>query len=569
MSGAGCPTSRPPSPRSTTSRRWCATGWWRWQRPRSPPDPELLALDRRRTLEPDWFQPPRMLGYACYADRFAGDLAGAAERIAYLEELGVTYLHLMPLLTPRPATTTAATRWRTTAACAPTSAPWRTSARSPPRCGGAGSAWCLDLVLNHVAREHEWARRARAGEAAYRAVLQRLPRPRAARRVRAHAARGLPRLRARQLHLGRRARRAGSGRRSTPTSGTSTGPTPSVRGVRLPIVLFLANAGVEVLRLDAIAFMWKRLGTDCQNQPEVHAITQALHASPGSPAPQRSSRPRRSSRRATGAYLGQGEHHGKVSELAYHNRLMVQVWSMLASPRRRPGRARPAHAAARAVDHTRGSPTSRCHDDIGWAIDDAERGRSGSPVRRTGPSCPTCTPASSPARPPAGWCSRTTRRPRPPDQRHRRLAWPASAGRPRPRGRNGCCCARHRPRLGRGPGALDGRRAGAAQRRRLGRRARSRGRQPLGAPAPDALAAALPAARPGPSRAGSSPACGTGPAGASSTTCTPRWPPRRSSPADPGVFRSCAGTRSDRCSGSTTSPTPPGTCRWRCCTRSA
>ena len=44
------------------------------------------------------------------------------------------------------------------------------------------------------------------------------------------------------------------------------------------IMLFLANPGVEVLRLDAVAFLWKRLGTDCQNQPEVHAITQALRA---------------------------------------------------------------------------------------------------------------------------------------------------------------------------------------------------------------------------------------------------------------------------------------------------
>ena len=53
---------------------------------------------------------------------------------------------------------------------------------------------------------------------------------------------------------------------------------PDVFAEYADIVLFLANAGVEVLRLDAIAFLWKRLGTDCQNQPEVHAITQALRA---------------------------------------------------------------------------------------------------------------------------------------------------------------------------------------------------------------------------------------------------------------------------------------------------
>ena len=64
---------------------------------------DLRLLDLRRHVEPDWFQQPRMLGYAAYTERFAGDLRGVAERIPYLAELGVTYLHLMPLLRPRPA----------------------------------------------------------------------------------------------------------------------------------------------------------------------------------------------------------------------------------------------------------------------------------------------------------------------------------------------------------------------------------------------------------------------------------------------------------------------------------
>ena len=65
-------------------------------------EPELKRLDQVRLLEPDWFQHPRMLGYAAYADRFAGDLRGVADHVRYLRHLGVTYLHLMPLLLPRP-----------------------------------------------------------------------------------------------------------------------------------------------------------------------------------------------------------------------------------------------------------------------------------------------------------------------------------------------------------------------------------------------------------------------------------------------------------------------------------
>ncbi|MEZ4519918.1 MAG: hypothetical protein R3C44_24830 [Chloroflexota bacterium] len=71
---------------------------------------ELRLLDLQRQSQPDWFQQPGMLGYVCYADRFAGTLNGAAEKIPYLKELGVTYLHLMPLLNPRPNPMTAVTQ---------------------------------------------------------------------------------------------------------------------------------------------------------------------------------------------------------------------------------------------------------------------------------------------------------------------------------------------------------------------------------------------------------------------------------------------------------------------------
>src|SRR6478672_4018730 len=63
--------------------------------------PELRRLDQRRLLRPDWLQQPDMFGYACYTDRFAGDLDRLRGRVGYLRDLGVSYLHLMPLLQPR------------------------------------------------------------------------------------------------------------------------------------------------------------------------------------------------------------------------------------------------------------------------------------------------------------------------------------------------------------------------------------------------------------------------------------------------------------------------------------
>ena len=63
---------------------------------------DLRRLDLERNLRPDWFQSPEVIGYVAYADRFADTLEGVREKIGYLEELGVSYLHLMPLLEPRP-----------------------------------------------------------------------------------------------------------------------------------------------------------------------------------------------------------------------------------------------------------------------------------------------------------------------------------------------------------------------------------------------------------------------------------------------------------------------------------
>jgi amylosucrase len=118
---------------------------------------------------------------------------------------------------------------------------------------------------------------------------------------------------------------------------------------------FLANRGVDVLRLDAIAFLWKRLGTNCQGEPEVHALTQVLAG-------------RDPDRRPAVAfkaeaivaptkllpYLGTGAYSGKVSDLAYHNSAHGAVWSMLASQDVRLGGERARLAAAQAHDGARG-----------------------------------------------------------------------------------------------------------------------------------------------------------------------------------------------------------------------
>ena len=330
---------------------------------------DLHALDLQRTQAPDWFQDPATIGYAAYADRFAGDLRGVAERAQYLQGLGVRYLHLMPLLTPRPAPNDGGYAVMDYRSIRPDLGTVDDLRGLTARLREHGISLCLDLVLNHVAREHAWAQKARAGDARHRAYF----------------------------HVFDDREAPDAYERSLPEVFPEFAPgnftwddelggwvwttfndyqwdvnwaNPDVLCEYADIIVSLANHGVEVFRLDAIAFTWKRLGTSCQNQPEVHDLTQALRTVARIACPATLFK----AEAIVGphdlpAYLGQGDHRGKVSDLAYHNVLMVHVWSMLASRDAR--LASIALQALPAVPPTTAWITyARCHDDIGWAIDD-------------------------------------------------------------------------------------------------------------------------------------------------------------------------------------------------------
>jgi amylosucrase len=337
---------------------------------------ELHDLDQRRLDEPDWFQRSSALGYAAYVDRFGATLKGVAEHLDHLSGLGVTYLHLMPLLTPRPAPNDggyAVADYTTVREDLGSNEDLRDLAAALRE---RGISLCIDLVLNHTAREHAWAAAARAGDAEKRDYYLVYP----------------------DRHL------PDQYEQSLPEVFPDFAPgnftwddeleawvwttfndyqwdlnwaNPSVLCEFAEILLGWANAGIEVFRLDAIAFLWKRMGTNCQNQPEVHHLTQALRTVARIAAPAVLFKAEAIVGPADlPAYLGTGAHAGKVSDLAYHNSLMVQVWSMLASGE--------VGLAALALQNLPQPPPTtswitylRCHDDIGWAIDDTDAWRAG------------------------------------------------------------------------------------------------------------------------------------------------------------------------------------------------
>ncbi|MCG2797871.1 MAG: alpha-amylase family protein [Cellulomonas sp.] len=334
-------------------------------------DPELAHLDLVRTLDPQWFQSPTMVGYAAYAERFAGDLRGVAAQVDYLRELGVTYLHLMPLLATREGDNDggyAVTDYRTVRPDLGTMTDLRALART---LRAHGISLVLDLVLNHVAREHAWAVAARAGDERRRAYFHVFADRTEPDRFEETLPEVFPDF------------APGSFTWDDELSGwvwttfnswqwDVNWANPEVFAEYAEVLLGLANEGVEVFRLDAIAFLWKRPGTMCQNEPEVHAITQALRALTRIACPAVVFKAEAIV--APGDlvhYLGTGAHYGKVSDLAYHNSVMVQIWSMLA--------AQDVRLAERALATLPATPSTtawityvRCHDDIGWAIDDGD-----------------------------------------------------------------------------------------------------------------------------------------------------------------------------------------------------
>ncbi len=333
--------------------------------------PEALRrLDRRREIDPGWFQRSRMVGYVCYADRFAGSLTGVRQHLDYLAELGVTYLHLMPLLRPRAGENDggyAVADYDTVDPRIGTMAELQELTADLHECG---MTLCIDLVLNHTAREHEWARQAQAGVPGYRDMYLIYPdrtQPDAYERT-------LPEVFP-DLAPGSFTEVEGLGWVWTSFHEYQWDlnyANPAVFRAMLGTMFTLANRGIDVLRLDAAPFLWKRMGTDCQNQPEAHLLVQAFRALTRLAAPGLVLKAEAIvSPEMLVQYLGGHDRFRPECDLAYDNQLMVMLWSSLAT--------RDVRLASSALSRRRPAPVPtswvtyvRCHDDIGWAVSDAD-----------------------------------------------------------------------------------------------------------------------------------------------------------------------------------------------------
>lgn len=333
------------------------------------PEP-LRVLDRRREVDPAWFLGEQMLGYVCYTDRFAGNLTGVGRHLDHLRDLGVTYLHLMPLLRPRDGENDGGYAVRSYTEVDPRLGDMADLEELAWDLHEQGIALCVDLVLNHTAAEHEWAQKALAGDPAYEDFYLFFPDrsgPDAYERTLPEVFPDLAPGSFTELPDGRWVWTT-----FHEYQWDLNWANPAVLRAMLQVMFDLGNLGVDVLRLDAAPFLWKRLGTDCQNQPEAHRLLQAIRALTRLAMPGLLLK----AEAIVGPdqlvpYLGGHERFRPECDLAYDNQLMVMLWSSLATRdvrlaehalRRRP----PAPAGRGWVTYV------RCHDDIGWAVADED-----------------------------------------------------------------------------------------------------------------------------------------------------------------------------------------------------
>jgi amylosucrase len=330
---------------------------------------DLRKLDQAREKTPLWFQSNQMLGGVCYVDLFAGDLEGMKSRIPYFKELGLTYLHLMPLFKVPEGENDGGYAVSSYREVHPPLGTMNQLASLTREFRQAGISLVVDLVFNHTADEHLWAKDAKTGDEEHRDFY------------RIFSDRGKPDQYEQNLREIFPEEHAGAFT-FVPDLFKEGGwvwttfhsyqwdlnyANPAVFNRMAEEMLFLANQGVEVLRLDAVAFIWKQLGTGCENLPEAHILIQAFNAV---------------ARIASPAILFKSEaivHPDAVvkyispneCQLSYNPLLMALLWNSLATRKtdllsQALGTRFKIHPQTAWVNYV------RVHDDIGWTFSDED-----------------------------------------------------------------------------------------------------------------------------------------------------------------------------------------------------
>ena len=327
---------------------------------------KLKKLDARREAEGAWYRKRDMLGMMMYIDNFAGNIRGVEEKLSYLEKCHVNYVHLMPFLDSPKGRSDGGYAVADFRKVKPELGTMEDLARLAEKCHEKGISLCMDFVMNHTSEDHEWARKARQGDGEYMS------------RYFFYADPAIPR----------------EYEKTVPQVFSTTAPgnftylpemghyvmttfypyqwdlnysNPRVFNEMMYNFLYLANQGMDIIRIDAVPYIWKQLGTNCRNLPQVHTIVRMMRmigeiVCPGI------------------VLLGEvvmepkevAPYFGTVEKpechMLYNVTTMATTWHTVAT--------RDIRLLRRQMDVVCSLPREytflnylRCHDDIGWGLD--------------------------------------------------------------------------------------------------------------------------------------------------------------------------------------------------------
>ena len=235
----------------------------------------LRRLDARREKDPDWYRGRDLLGMLMYTNAFAGTLRGVREKLDYLQEAGINYLHLMPLLASPAGRSDGGYAVADFRRVQPELGTMEDLSALAEDCHRRGMAVCLDFVMNHTSEDHEWARRARAGEREYQNRYFFYDDWYIPRQFEQTVPQVFPTTAPGNFSW---CEEAGKVVMTTfyPYQWDLNYQNPVVLNDMTENMLYLCNQGVDVIRLDAVPYIWKELGTSCRNLPQVHHLVRLM-----------------------------------------------------------------------------------------------------------------------------------------------------------------------------------------------------------------------------------------------------------------------------------------------------
>ncbi len=323
--------------------------------------PNLIRRDMAGT---NWMHSSKTVGMMLYVDRFADDLKGLITKSDYFVDLGVTLLHLMPLLKPRDGENDGGYAVRDYRDIDPRIGNMDDFIEMVDHYHRKGIRICIDYVINHTSDDHEWANKAKSGDETYQKYYLMYDDDIIPRQFENTLPEVFPKVAPGNFTYNE------SLKKWIMTTFYAYQwdldyKNPRVFKEMVDNLLFMANAGVDLIRLDAIPYVWKELGTDCRNLPEAHMILSLFRDIISYCAP-------------STALLGEaiiapelittyfGSEGKPECHSLYNASYMVEIWNSLATRDARHLALMPEYDLPTGITWIN---YARCHDDIGWGLD--------------------------------------------------------------------------------------------------------------------------------------------------------------------------------------------------------